>query len=321
MGGRSKRREGRYYTRGNPFVLPAFKRWADRRSIKRGTILEPFAGDNSLVRMLVETGLCTRSASFDIRPAGTGVRRRDTIAGFPSGFATCVSNPPWLGKYSARRRGLPWPRIAYDDLYKHCLDLALGSCRNVAYIMPATFLHWWGGLSRSAQLDPEKAARLEAVIFLNTKMFRDTENPVCLALFGPDPSRHVSIYYDRRLAGRYADLGRHLPSCAGQPTFRFNAPRGRLGLVCIDDTTGPTIRFCRGSDLPHKIKHSSRSITRINLDIDDAGIATLNRRFGEFRRRTHDVFLTPFKGLRRDGMYRRRLDYVLARRFICQNTT
>lgn len=61
---------------------------------------------------------------------------------------------------------------------------------------------------------------------------------------------------------------------------------------------------------------SSRSITRINLSLTDGQIAGLNDEFSKFRRDTRDVFLTPFKGLRKDGMYRRRLDYGLARRFV-----
>jgi len=38
----------------------------------------------------------------------------------------------------------------------------------------------------------------------------------------------------------------------------------------------------------------------------------------EFRKETHDIFLTPFKGLRKDLKYRRRLDYALARNIVNQ---
>ena len=36
----------------------------------------------------------------------------------------------------------------------------------------------------------------------------------------------------------------------------------------------------------------------------------------DFRRETYDIFLTPFKGLRKDFRYRRRLDYALARNIV-----
>lgn len=71
--------------------------------------------------------------------------------------------------------------------------------------------------------------------------------------------------------------------------------------------------------MPNKVCFSSRSITRIGVDFTDGQIERLNRRFSEFRSKTRDVFLTPFKGLRKDGMYRRRLDYQLARRFVSEH--
>ena len=42
----------------------------------------------------------------------------------------------------------------------------------------------------------------------------------------------------------------------------------------------------------------------------------LNTRLKTIREKTHDVFLTAFKGIRRDGHYRRRLDWALARAIV-----
>jgi hypothetical protein len=47
------------------------------------------------------------------------------------------------------------------------------------------------------------------------------------------------------------------------------------------------------------------------VDID-----MLNTRLTTIREKTHDVFLTAFKGLRRDGHYRRRLDWALTRAIV-----
>ena len=62
-----------------------------------------------------------------------------------------------------------------------------------------------------------------------------------------------------------------------------------------------------------------RSITKIGVpwrvDID-----MLNTTLATIREKTHDVFLTAFKGLRRDGYYRRRLDWALARAIVDESS-
>ena len=305
----ARRRLGQYYTTNyNPFRLKPFTKWAGKAGLSH--VLEPFAGGNHIIEMLREAGWNrVRAASYDIRPGHGAVERRDTIKSFPTGHRSCISNPPWLGRSSAARRRLPYPATRYDDVYKHCLGLALDNCENVAFLIPASFLH--SGLFRE---------RLHSIVFLHRLAFDDTENPTCLALFHADRAGRTEVWHDRTFIGHLGDLEKMLPppqhklAAAG---LRFNDPHGKLGLVGVDDTHAATIRFCRGAELPHAILHSSRSVTRISgIDVDDRVIGELNRRLDEFRRATHDVFLTPFKGLRDDGKYRRRLDYRLARRLI-----
>lgn len=300
---------GQYYTTNyNPFRLPPFRAWARKARLECGTLLEPFAGGNHLVSMLREAGWSGRCDSFDLHPGSTGVKKLDTIEGFPRGYASCVSNPPWLGRSSAARRRIPYPRTRYDDVYKHCLGLALANCDNVAFLLPASFLR--SGLFRD---------RLRSIAFLHRRAFDGTENPTCLAMFHRDRAPAVTIWHDDAFVGELASLERLVPPARPRVAarLRFNDPRGPLGLVCIDDTHARTIRFCRGPDLPHRIRHSSRSITRIGgISVDGGLIGRLNRGLGRFRTDTRDVFLTPFKGLRGDGEYRRRLDYKLARRLI-----
>lgn len=211
----SKRVRGCYYTESNPFTVRAFKPWARRARLKERTVLEPFAGSNNLIDMLDGLGLCGKSKSYDIRPASPRVAARDTIRDFPTGYEACISNPPWLGRYSAKRRGLPWPDIGFDDLYKHCLELALENCDHVGFIIPATFLH--SGQFRD---------RLESVTFLNNHVFADTENPVCLALFAPHATDDTEIYYDSKRAGSLKGLQKHLPQTEPDMSIRFNEPGG-----------------------------------------------------------------------------------------------
>ena len=129
-----KRKRGVYYTASNPFTLEPFREWCKEAGTAKARILEPFAGSNNIIRMLSELGLCTRYRSYDIAPKAHGIKKRDTIKSFPSGYKVCVTNPPWLTSYSARRRGVEFVAPRYDNLYKYCLELALANCEYVAFI-------------------------------------------------------------------------------------------------------------------------------------------------------------------------------------------
>jgi len=307
-----KRHMGRYYTQGNPFTLPAFTEWAAISAIARRAVLEPFAGGNHLVRMLEGLGLCKRSHSFDIAPGAPEVGRRDCLQNFPEiRDAVVVTNPPWLARNSATRRKLPYPKESrYDDMYKHCLSLCLQHAGHVAAILPASFL--------TANLFTN---RLHSVTLFSSCLFDDTEHPSCLALFCPVEERPAAVVYRMRAkVGCLGELRKHLPSPgSSRREIRFNHPAGGLGLHAIDNTITRSIRFCEGAALAgYAIGFTSRSITRISVPVQDAAklAASLNRRLRQFRKKTEDIFLTPFKGLRADGDYRRRLDYGLARAFI-----
>ena len=186
-----KRQDGRYYTEGNPFVLKPFQDWAESIDLKKHKVLEPFAGANNIIKALQTLGYAKKFSSFDITPSDPKVVYQDTLASFPKGFDICITNPPWLAKNSAHRRGLEYPETTFDDLYKHSLNLCLENCTNVAALIPATFLQ-----SRLF------TNRLQSVIFLHDKgMFTDTENPVCLALF-KESSKDVKIFFDGLYVGK-----------------------------------------------------------------------------------------------------------------------
>ena len=63
-----KRQFGRYFTTENPFEHVAFFKWADRANLRNQPILEPFAGQNSLITHLQALGLCHDFTAFDIAP-------------------------------------------------------------------------------------------------------------------------------------------------------------------------------------------------------------------------------------------------------------
>lgn len=299
----NKRARGQFFTRYNPFDCDGFLRWADDCQLTRREILEPFAGQNHLIAMLRNMGLCRAAASYDIEPMTSEVQARDTLADFPRGFDVCVTNPPYLARNSARRRGLHYPPNPYDDLYKFALRACLTHCESVAAIIPASFLN--------AELF---RARLSRYILLNSKMFRDTDHPVCLALF-TRASDDVAIYEGKLYRGMLSDFAQKIPRPTRNAPMRFNDRNGNLGLRAVDNTTDASIRFCRGEDIdPARVNVGSRSVTRIAIDGCAAALSKkLNDALGDFRRDTRDLFLTPFKGLRKDNQYRRRLDYATAK--------
>lgn len=303
-----KRELGQYFTTYNPFQNSGFLNWAYECDLSKTTILEPFAGSNNLINMLQDMGLCTDFKSFDIEPKNKFVKRRDTLKNFPKGFKVCITNPPYLAQNSAKRRNLEFLNIIYDDLYKYSLEKCLEYCDYVGAIIPASFFN--------ANIFRE---RLSHYILLNSKMFNDTEHPVCLALF-KKYSEDVYLYNDNKYLGKLSDLKKKLPKSNINMDIRFNVPNGNLGLIAIDNTIEPSIKFVNGEEIsPERIRVSSRSITRIMIPTKykiNNIIEKLNYNLNIFRKETYDLFLTPFKGLRKDNYYRRRLDYKLAKKLI-----
>ena len=303
----SKRELGQYFTKYNPFKNDGFLQWSKECNLNNNIILEPFAGSNNLIEMLQEMNLCNQFVAYDIEPAGLGVVFRDTLNDFPKNFDICITNPPYLAQNSAKRRGLEYPATNYDDLYKFSLDKCLQNCQYVGAIIPASFLN--SNLFRD---------RLSHYILLNNQMFSETQHPVCLALF-KQKSNDVQIYEGEKYLGLLSEFQKKVPHIAKTIEMKFNDKEGQLGFIAIDNTIEPSIRFCKGSEInPNKIGISSRSITRISIDYGcvDKLIRNLNDAMESFRNETYDIFLTPFKGLRKDNKYRRRLDYSLARTLI-----
>jgi len=318
-----KRASGRYYTRGNPFQLEPFRTWAKASNLEHQTVLEPFAGAKDIPRLIDATQLrCRDWTFFDIEPGAKGIVQRDTLADFPEGFEVCITNPPWLARNSATRRGLPFPEATrYDDLYKYALEQCLMNCGWVAAIIPEAFIRSGLFLERLRDfisLVPQRDGETqeESKTRDTSYMFEDTEHPVGLALFTPDTTADVRIWRNNQFLGTMRELREHLPQSSSNRDIVFNDPQGNLGLIAIDNTVSASIRFCPPEELKdYPIRVQCRSITKIGVPryVD---INVLNTRLTTIREKTHDVFLTAFKGIRRDGHYRRRLDWALARAII-----
>jgi hypothetical protein len=315
---------GQFFTTTNPFKLDVFQAWFRQiPNVNELTILEPFAGSNNIVEMISDLGYTNNWKCYDIDPPDAKqnkcaqflVEKRDTIEEFPKGFKVGITNPPYLAKNSATRKGLDFPNIPYDDIYKYCLKKMLDELDYIAVIIPESFI--------GSELFQD---RLKVVVSLTSKMFQDTECPVCLALFSPKEENNIEkdfeIYRNNEFLGRYSKLRECLIKTEfNEINWRFNDPYGSIGIKCIDNTKEASIEFVYGLTIDSLfVKPTSRSISRVSGLTDDIDLEKFIRRCNEelrdFRKKTKDVFLTPFKGLRADDMYRRRLDFGTARKIM-----
>lgn len=259
--------------------------------------------------MLQNEGYNFDFVAYDINPSSPEVEKRDTIKDFPLGYKLIITNPPYLAKNSAQRKKIPFPTTKNDDLYKLCLEIMLKNCDYVGAIIPASFIN------ANLFLD-----RLHSYTLLNSQMFTDTENPVCLALFSPGRSQEIYLYENEKYVGELHSLKKEiikiLVSTAKKSEIKFNDKNGNLGLCAIDNTRIPSIAFLEAEKVPkNKIKVSSRHLTRISVP-QPVNLDLLNEKLQKLRKITQDFFLTPFRGLRKDGKFRRRLDFQLARKII-----
>lgn len=317
-----KRAKGQYYTQGNPFKFKPFEIWSEQCNLSGNTVLEPFAGNGHIPRLIdcLTHIHDVKWSLYDIDPKHPDITERDTLSDFPKGFDICITNPPWLARNSATRRGLLFPELCvYDDLYKYAIEQCLINCKWVAAIIPESFIRsglFLDRLLHFVSIVPNNDSK-------KLNMFSDTEHPVGLALFEPDVTYDVSIWRNDLYLGSIHQLSKFLPEKSSNKDIVFNDPKGNLGLIAIDNTISPSIRFCDSKELlSYEVNHKCRSITKISVPkyiIKD--IETLNKSLNDIRNNTHDIFLTAFKGLRKDGCYRRRLDFSLCRSIIDYDDT
>ena len=301
-----KKRNGRYFTEGNPFRHPAFMEWASAARLRDRVVLEPFAGRNSIIDHLVGMDLCRAYKSYDIEPANASVEHRDTMESFPEGYQACVTNPPWLARNIATCKGIPFPEGAHDNLYQFALEQCLGHCAWVAALVPESFIR--ANVFRD---------RLVSFVSVTRCLFSDTAHPVGMALFGPAHTTQTHVWSGPHPIGTLDELQALYPRPREDGVrVVFNEPAGNVGLIALDNHEGPSIRFCDVEELAtYTVKRSGRHITKLRVD-GKVRIHEWNEFLTQIRKSTRDVFLTCYKGIRKDGMYRRRLDWKLARGII-----
>ena len=327
-----RRSAGQWMTDGDPFYMPVFAEWLDGVYSKIGkahiTACEPYAGKLGLVAHLRARGLDDGRidwSAYDIAPQdelladGIEIMKANTLRSIPSSpYDLIVTNPPYLARNSARRRGLPFP---FDergagiekpaDLYQFALDTCLESASYCVMLIPESFI--------TCRYDK---GRCDAILSLRGGLFEDTDCPVCLALFSPHGREGGPLIYSNggKLLGELDGIRRESDRLIGNKAnpIKMNDPDGDCSLIAIDSTAGRSIRFAgREAVRREDVKVSSRALTRCSRadgkPITQEILDEANRILATWRDETADVLMTPFKGVRKDGLYRRRLAFAEAK--------
>ncbi|MCX6796507.1 MAG: hypothetical protein NTW06_03345, partial [Candidatus Falkowbacteria bacterium] len=288
-------------------------------STKATIAFDPFAGGGDLLRAAKKIGF-KKIRGLDIDNA-LDWEKNDSLLSVPKvNNSIIITNPPYLTNYSAKRRGIYenvkkyFDICSYDDIYQ----LAIEKCFNNDFgvmIIPETFIN---------SKFPKN--RLVSITIIEDQLFNDTENPICVICFDNRNKQYnqINVYKNEELLGNleYFEKMRKVPH--RNIYMKFNAPKGQIALRAVD-TTNPQkpISFMKPEEIDYDladIKHSSRLITVIevaaNKDTIDKIIKYSNSLLVDFRKRTSDVLLSPFKGNKKNGERRRRLDYMTARAFL-----
>lgn len=309
---------GQYFTTRYTWLMPQVEEFIVQSGCTAA--YDPFAGKGDLLQAVVGLGMISELYGLDIDPC-LNWKLNDSLLGIPHiDNAIIVTNPPYLAKFSAKRKNIADTLLKYYhssgfvDIYQLALANCLLSSEYVVAIIPETFIN-----SRFPLRN-----RLSQLTVLEVNPFTDTENPVCVACFDGrvKATQEIKIFKNEYYVGCLGDLEIHRLNPRYTFGLRFNDINGQIALRAVDspDPHSP-IRFLPRSDLVYdltSIKVSSRLITLISIGEEwncllTEIISNANQILNEYRTTTKDILLSPFKGNNKEGIRRRRLDYRSAR--------
>lgn len=309
-----KRSLGQYFTKNSFWLKDHIFNFI--KSTKTSVAFDPFAGCGYLLKVAQEIGF-NEIKGFDIDKT-LNWDYNDSLLHIPRiKNSIIITNPPYLTNYSAKRKGIYenvkkyFDSCNYDDIYQLAIEKCLANDFGVM-IIPETFIN---------SKFPKN--RLVSITIIEDILFNDTENPICVACFDNKQKNYseIKIYKNEVLLGDLAYYENYRKYPTNNFYIKFNSLKGQIALRAVD-TTNPQklIAFMRPENIDYDlstIKVSSRLITLIEIKTDsnlvDKIIEHSNKILFEFRKNTHDILLSPFKGNKKNGERRRRLDYLTAR--------
>lgn len=319
---RHKKTLGQFFTEGSCWLRPQVVAFI--RATKCKKAYDPFAGTGCLFdpvqQAVPEIEKCI---GLDI-DRNLGWPINDSLVKIPhEENAVIVTNPPYISNYSAARKKIGtdlkkyFDSTDYDDVYLLALDKMLEAQKNVVAIIPETFIN-----------SPYRQKHLlKSITILEDNPFLDTDTPVVVVCFDSieKPYSEIQIYKDSEFVCTLDDVERCRMVPDNSVKLKFNDPDGWLGVRCVD-TTDPNnmLHFDFKENIDYNwekgIKVSSRLLTLISMDVPEkkrqAFIDECNSILDEVRTRSHDIILSPFKGNMKNGVRRRRLDFMTCRAII-----
>jgi len=312
-----KRSLGQFFTRNDFWLKNHILEFI--RSTGTKIAFDPFAGGGDLLSVAKKIGF-KKIKGFDVDKS-LNWENNDSLLNIPKiNDSITITNPPYLTNYSAKRKGIYenvkkyFDICNYDDIYQLAIEKCLINDCGVM-IIPETFIN---------SKFPKN--RLVSITIIEDQLFNDTENPICVICFDNKNKSYdqIEIYKNDDLLGSlgYFEKMRRIPHNNVQ--MKFNVPNGQIALRAVD-TTNPQkpISFMLPEEMDYdltSIKHSSRLITVIEVNANKKVINKIiehsNNMLFDFRKKTNDVLLSPFKGNKKNGERRRRLDYMTARAFL-----
>jgi len=319
---KNRAKKGQFNTKRTFWFNKPIKNFFESKIKNFVKILDPFAGEGDILFFLKKK-YKKKIIGYDIDKKNW--KKNDSLKKIPIHKNTIIcTNPPYLAKYSAKRK-----RIFRDvkdyysdsiDLYRLALQKCFKATRYTIAIIPETFIN---------SSFPKNHLVLLSVIIKNP--FATTENPVVVACFDNqflDGDKKAKVYIDNKFICKFGDLEKNRIKPKNNHKIYFNDPKGNLALKAVDGVQkGDLIRFEKTNGFYYSrsnIKVSSRLLTYIKVpNASEKKISKLiqesNRRLKRIRIKTKDLILSPFKGNNKSGNRRRRLDYKLARGIIEQS--
>lgn len=291
------------------------------KKTKAETVFDPFAGDGDLLRAVNDIGNF-KILGFDI-DGSLSWKVNDSLKNIPKiKNSIIITNPPYLTNYSAKRQGIYnnvskyFEACNYDDLYQLAIEKCMENNDYGVMIIPETFIN--SNFSKN---------RLSSITIIEDLMFNDTENPICVICFDNlnKSYQKIKMYKNNKYVGNLGDFEKMRKIPRKHVYVKFNSKNGQIALRAIDATSlQKPIKFMKPEEIDYdlsNIKTSSRLITLIEMPIEDEKkldkiIKQSNKILHEFRIKTEDILLSPFKGNKNNGERRRRLDYYTARAIV-----
>lgn len=307
----SKQSLGQYFTKSIVWMQPQIIDFIKATNVSK--VLDPFAGNGDLLKASKILGI-EDTLGFDIDD-NLGWLVNDSLKAIPRTERLIITNPPYLAKNSAKRNNHDTYKYFedsnYNDLYLLALEKMLKNHDYVVAIIPETFLLSFTFLERISQ-----------ITILEDNPFEDTDCPVCIVCFDEKNKQlsDIKVFKNDLYIMTLKELLIFKKMPKNSVYINFNDKSGEIGIRCIDGVNNDNdIQFCLPGELNYnldKISNSSRSITIVKIETDkdiDRVILKANEILNDYRLKTCDLLLAPFKGNQKNNVRRRRLDYKTAR--------